>query len=251
MAVRTFAKTWILLLAALMFSITSAGGGDAQAKSKKKHSSSARKSEKSSKKSAHKRSKRSKHSKMSGHGVAKTELHREELAKPSGDVWVWAENLGDEVKANIYKEDGSFDDAVLASLDEAFRCKRTQEVRAMNSHLYEQLSRIQDHFGKKRIDIVSGFRFAERSSSRHYHASAMDIRVEGVSTREIYAYAQTLDRGGMGIGIYPNGQFIHVDFRAPGEPSYRWTDYSGGSAPPPKHKSNTNRRTKPARKPVS
>jgi uncharacterized protein YcbK (DUF882 family) len=247
MAVRTFAKTWMLLVAALMFSITSVGG-DAEAKSKKKHSSSARKSEKSSKKSGRKRSKRSK---MSGHGVAKSELHDEELEKPSGNVWVWAENLGDEVKANIYKEDGSFDDAVLASLDEAFRCKRTQEVRAMNSHLYEQLSRIQDHFGKKRIDIVSGFRFAERSSSRHYHASAMDIRVEGVSTREMYAYAQTLDRGGMGIGIYPNGQFIHVDFRAPGEPSYRWTDYSGGSAPPTKQKSKSRNRTKPARKPVS
>jgi uncharacterized protein YcbK (DUF882 family) len=246
------------MLTALVFSVSALGAGDSEAKTKSKssqksQSTSARKSEKSSKKSG--RKKRSRRPKMTGHGVAKSELKTGELDRPSGDVWVWAENLSEEVKGNIYKEDGSFDEEVLAQLDEAFRCKRTQEVRAMNSHLYEQLSRIQDHFGKKRIDIVSGFRFAERSSSRHYHASAMDIRVEGVSTREIYSYAQTLDRGGMGIGIYPNGQFIHVDFRAPGEPSYRWTDYSGGSAPEPQHKSKSKtkskNRTKPARKPVS
>jgi hypothetical protein len=32
------------------------------------------------------------------------------------------------------------------------------------------------------------------------------------------------DRGGMGIGRYPRNNFVHIDFRAPGEPSYRWTD---------------------------
>ncbi len=55
----------------------------------------------------------------------------------------------------------------------------------------------------------------------------MDIRIPGVSISEMYKFAESLDAGGMGIGIYPTSQFIHVDFRAPGEPSYRWTDYSG------------------------
>jgi hypothetical protein len=43
----------------------------------------------------------------------------------------------------------------------------------------------------------------------------------------MYAYAESLDMGGMGVGLYPTSQFIHFDYRAPGEPSYRWTDYSG------------------------
>ena len=115
----------------------------------------------------------------------------------------------------------------LAKLDVVFRCKRTQEVRAMDPRLYEQLSRLQDHFGKARATVISGFRFAERSSSRHFHASAIDIRLEGVGLRDMYQYAQSLDGGGMGMGIYPHSNFIHVDYRAPGEPSYRWTDYSG------------------------
>jgi len=162
-----------------------------------------------------------------GRGVAKGTLRTEPLPPASGQLWVKAQNLGEEAKVTIYKADGTFDEESLAKLDEIFRCKRTGEVRAVDPRLYEQLSRIQDHFEGKEIELVSGFRFAERSSSRHYHASAMDIRITGVTIKEMYEYAQSLDGGGMGIGIYPRSGFIHVDYRAPGEPSYRWTDYSG------------------------
>jgi uncharacterized protein YcbK (DUF882 family) len=165
-----------------------------------------------------------------GHGVAGATLRAEPLDHPSGDVWVNAENLNEEARVNIFKPDGTYDETALATLDDLFRCKRTNEVRAVDPRLYEQLSRIYDHFGGKRIELVSGFRFAERNSSRHFHASAMDIRIKGVTIKEMYAFAESLDGGGMGIGIYPNSGFIHVDFRAPGEPSYRWTDYSGAGS---------------------
>ena len=156
---------------------------------------------------------------FSGHNAAKSTLRTEPLEKPSGEISIKAENLNEEVTVNIYKPDGTFDEAALAKLDALFRCVRTGEVRAVRPELYEQLSRIYDHFEKKQIYLVSGFRFAERNSSRHYHASAMDIRIPGVSINTMYAYAETLDQGGMGIGLYPTSQFIHVDFRAPGEPS--------------------------------
>lgn len=186
---------------------------------------------------------------FSGHNAAKSTLRTDPLEKPSGDVWIRAENLGEEVKVNIYKPDGSYDDAALAKLDDLFRCVRTGEVRAVRAELYEMLSRIYDHFGGKQVTLISGFRFAERNSSRHFHASAMDIRIQDVSINEVYKFAESLDAGGMGIGIYPTSQFIHVDFRAPGEPSYRWTDYSGHSGPAKKKKSTGH--TQPARKPVS
>ena len=183
---------------------------------------------------------------FSGHNAAPSSLRTEPLQKPSGEIDLKAENLGEEVHLNIYKADGSFDEAALAKLDDLFRCVRTGEVRAVRRELYEQLSRIYDHFGKQ-IDLVSGFRFAERNSSRHYHASAMDIHIPGVSITELYKFAESLDAGGMGIGIYPTSQFVHVDFRAPGEPSYRWVDYSGHSS---KHH-HKRHRTPTTRKPVS
>lgn len=199
---------------------------------------------------------------FSGHNAAKSTLRTEPLERPSGDIRVANPSLGGEaVEVNIYRADGGFDDAALAELDEVFRCKRSNEVRAVDPRLYEMLSRIYDHFGGKSIELVSGFRFTERESSRHHHASAMDIRIAGVTNREMYDFAQSLDAGGMGIGIYPTSGFVHVDFRAPGEPSYRWTDLSGpGTGPDGKAKKSKSKakskakspgRTKPARRPTS
>jgi Bacterial protein of unknown function (DUF882) len=125
------------------------------------------------------------------------------------------------------------------------------EVRSMDPRLYDQLSRIQDHFGGKQIEVVSGFRFAERDSSRHFNASAIDIRVKGESVNAMYAYAQSLDRGGMGMGIYPHSGFIHVDYRAPSEASYRWTDYSWPGGHKPKKHGKSPNRTARAKRPTS
>jgi uncharacterized protein YcbK (DUF882 family) len=185
-----------------------------------------------------------------GHGVASDELRTEPLERPSGALDVHAENLSEDVQVKLYKEDGTFDEASLAALDEIFRCKRTDETRAVRPELYETLSRIYDHFGQRRITLISGFRFAERDSSRHFHASAMDIKIDGVPPRQVYDFARSLDGGGMGIGIYPHSGFVHVDFRAPGDPSYRWVDLSGPSQRSRKSKPTTHRTTR-ATKPVS
>ena len=64
--------------------------------------------------------------------------------------------------------------AVLAKLDHIFRCRKTDEERAVDPRLYEMLSRIYDHFDTP-IDLISGFRFQRNEGSRHFHGSAMDI----------------------------------------------------------------------------
>lgn len=188
---------------------------------------------------------------FAGHNAAKSTLRTDPLERPSGDISVLSNNLQEEVKVNIYAADGSFDEAALAQLDEVFRCKRSHEVRAVDPRLYEQMSRIYDHFGGKQIELVSGFRFKERESSRHWHASAMDIRIVDVTIRELYDYAESLDLGGMGIGIYPNSDFVHVDYRAPGEPSYRWTDRSYPEGHGKKSKKKSKARTTKAKRPTS
>src|SRR5712664_1788055 len=91
---------------------------------------------------------------MPAHNAAKSRMRTEPLARPSGNVWLSAENLAEEVKLNIYKPDGSFDEAALAKLDDVFRCVKTGAVRAVRRELYEQLSRIYDHFGGKRVVLV-------------------------------------------------------------------------------------------------
>lgn len=162
-----------------------------------------------------------------GHGVAKAALREAPLDRPSGEIWLRAENLNEEVKINIFREDGAYDEGALAKLDELFGRKRTNEVRAVNPQLSETVEEFK--IISKRIDLVSGFRFAERNSSRHFHASAMDIRIPDVTIKKNVCLRRKPRSGRHGHWDLPNSGFIHVDLRAPGDPSYRWTDLSGGS----------------------
>lgn len=220
-------------LVALLLLLPDAIGGGVQAWAKETSSSaSARDSESSAGRGKARKHKRARKSRgrgkvRTGRNARAEELRTAPLDKPSGNIWIYSENFREEVQVNIYRPDGSFDDGALSKLDHSFRCKRTKESRAVDPRLYEMLSRIQDHFGGEMIHLVSGFRFQRNEGSRHYHASAMDIRIPGVNLRQLREFAESLDGGGMGIGIYPNSGFVHVDFRAPGEPSYRWVDRTG------------------------
>jgi uncharacterized protein YcbK (DUF882 family) len=177
------------------------------------------------KKSARKcKGKKCRRGRFAGHGVRIDDLRTETLPRASGWVHISHPGVREQVKVNIYNEDGSYNEAALAELDGVFRCRRTREVRAVDPRLYEILSLVYDHFGQREILLASGFRYQRNEGSRHFHASAMDIKIPGVAMRDIFTFAQTLDRGGMGIGQYPHDGFVHIDFRAPGEPSYRWTD---------------------------
>ena len=154
-----------------------ASGGAAAAPGKKAAAGKISAGKSSGKKAG--KSKKRRVASFSGHNAPASALRKDPLDKPTGDVWLRAVNLHAEVRANIYKSDGTLDDETLAMLDELFRCTATNEVRAVNAKLYEHLSRIHDRYPGKPVELVSGFRFAERSSSRHHHASAMDVRVPG------------------------------------------------------------------------
>jgi len=171
-----------------------------------------------------------------GQAVPETELRAEPFPRPSGDLLVFNPNFKEEIKVNIYNADGSFNEEALKALSHVMRCKRTDTEKPMEPHLFEILSAIQDHFAGKRLEVISGFRNQRKVTSMHFHATAADIRIDGVHEKKVREFASSLDSGGMGVGIYPNAHFVHVDVRP--WPSYRWTDYSrsgdgsGGRLPP-------------------
>lgn len=174
-------------------------------------------------KTSHGKKKRHSHAVFSGRLAAGDELRDEPLDKPSGKIELYAVNFGETLSVNLYNDDGSFNDDAVDQLNHFWRCKRTGTEKAIDPRLFEMLSRVYDHFGK-RIELVSGFRNQKRTSSFHFHGSASDIRIPGVSDTVLHKFVESLDTGGMGIGIYPRAGFVHVDIRP--EPSYRWTDYS-------------------------
>ena len=172
------------------------------------------------------RNKRGHHGRFVGHVVPENQLRSNPLPRPSGNLAMVNINnpTEDPVKVNIYNPDGSYSLDALDQLNHILRCRRTDVEKPMDPQLLTMLSHVYDHFGGKPLQIVSGFRNQRKESSNHFKGRATDIRIAGVSPKKIQAFAQTLDRGGMGIGIYPRSQFVHIDVRSP--PSFRWIDYS-------------------------
>jgi len=171
------------------------------------------------------KSRRGHGAKFAGRVVPESELRQDPLPRPSGNLEIVSlANSNDRAKVNIFNSDGSYSVDAIEELNFVLRCRRTDAEKPIDPRLYVILSHIYDHFGQKRIDIVSGYRNQRRQTSFHYKGSASDIRIEGVSPKKIRAFAETLDTGGMGIGFYPRAQFVHVDVRP--LPSYRWIDNS-------------------------
>ncbi|MES1209342.1 MAG: DUF882 domain-containing protein, partial [Pseudomonadota bacterium] len=159
-----------------------------------------------------------------GRVVPEDKLRVEPLPRPSGNVEVVSANSpNDKASVNIYNPDGSYNLDALADLNHVLRCRRTDDEKDIDPQLLTLLSHVYDHFHRP-LEIVSGYRNQRKQTSNHYKARASDIRIAGVSPKKVEAFAETLDRGGMGIGIYPRGGFVHMDVRSP--PSYRWVDYS-------------------------
>jgi uncharacterized protein YcbK (DUF882 family) len=206
----------LLLIGALFLLPAAAGTAHAGKSAQAAQSSKSSKSKKS-------KSKRGE-SEFSGHLVPLGQLRAEPLPRPSGNIKIVNINFRSEtLEVNIYNPDGSFNEEALDQLNHFWRCKRTGTEKPINAHLFELLSHIYDHF-QSPIELVSGFRNQEHTTSFHFHGSASDIRVQGVEPDDVLAFAQSLDAGGMGIGRYPRAHFVHIDVRP--EPSYRWTDRS-------------------------
>ena len=106
-----------------------------------------------------------------------------------------------------------------------FRCKDGTDVpddlRDNLQGLCENLERLRDKIGRP-VHIVSGYRtetYNQRvggvKRSQHLKAKAADLRVSGMTTRELHAEIIKLIRAGEmdagGVGLYLS--FVHYDTR--------------------------------------
>lgn len=111
-------------------------------------------------------------------------------------------------------------------------------THAPDARLVALLGIVSNHFGGRKIEVVSGFRpFSPKQytpHSNHNHGKAMDFRVQGVPNTVVRDFCRTLHN--VGVGYYPNSVFVHLDVRA--APAF-WIDYSRPGEPPRYHAPNT------------
>ena len=123
----------------------------------------------------------------------------------------------------VYRRGDAYLDDALGRLDHFLRDHRTGQGLHYDPHLFDLLTDLTAAAGKPdaEIAVVCGYRSPWSNEflrahtagvakhSLHMQAKAIDIRLPGVSTRDLRSAALSLHRGG--VGYYPRSGFIHVD----------------------------------------
>ncbi|MCX7099503.1 MAG: YcbK family protein [Methylococcales bacterium] len=130
-------------------------------------------------------------------------------------------HTGDKLKLT-YFERGNYVEGALQEINYLLRDYHTDDIHAIDPALLDQLYDLKQTLGvSKPFHIVSGYRspYTNAQLRRHNHGvaehsfhmqgRAIDIRVEGVSTRTIKNAALDMARGG--VGYYPRNNFVHLD----------------------------------------
>lgn len=99
-----------------------------------------------------------------------------------------------------------------------FACTDGSDPIFIDSDLVNVLQKIRTHFGKS-VTITSAYRTPTKNKavggatySQHLYGKAADIKVSGVTPKNVAKYAETILKNTGGIGIYST--FVHIDTRA-------------------------------------
>jgi uncharacterized protein YcbK (DUF882 family) len=130
-------------------------------------------------------------------------------------------HTGDKLKLT-YFERGKYIKDALQEINYLLRDYRTDDVHTIDIALLDQLFDLNQALGvNKPFHIVSGYRspFTNAQLRKHSHGvaehsfhmqgRAIDIRVEGISSKTLRNAALTIAKGG--VGYYPEDNFIHLD----------------------------------------
>lgn len=135
----------------------------------------------------------------------------------NGKLTITRQNTGEKVTLHYRTADGGYDMDELARFTHIARCSLTGREKDMAIKLVELLDAVEDHFGKRGIVLLSGYRTLKLNRtlpgaaehSRHMLGWAADIRIPGRSSAAVKQYALKLRAGG--VGYYPAQGFTHLD----------------------------------------
>jgi len=153
-------------------------------------------------------------------------------AKPKTPGVIHLRRIATTEEADLRVTDGSgkVAPATLKSFEKLLRSPGGAS-HPIEARLIALLGVVSNHFGSRKIEVVSGFRPFTPTQytphSNHNHGKAIDFRVVGVPNEAVRDFCRTLKN--TGCGYYPNSTFVHMDVR---ESSAFWIDYAKPGEPP-------------------
>lgn len=133
-----------------------------------------------------------------------------------------------------------------AKIQTLFRSRDSSVTHPIHPSLVRLLNQIEDHFGVRQVEIISGYRSRAfnrelketghhvANESLHTKGMAADIHLDEITEEALRDYAISLKAGG--VGFYPSLNMVHVDVgpvRAWGEdaPRKKWVGEKNESVP--------------------
>ena len=146
-------------------------------------------------------------------------------AKTPGVLHIHRLATKDEADVRVSDRKNKVSGTALKSMEKLMKSPNGM-AHPIEPRLISLLGVVSNHFGSRKIEIISGFRpftpTQHNPHSNHMHGKAVDFRVVGVPNETLRDFCRTLKN--VGCGYYPNSVFVHMDVR---ETSAFWIDYSG------------------------
>jgi uncharacterized protein YcbK (DUF882 family) len=154
----------------------------------------------------------------------------EQKPKTPGVVHIRRIATTEERDIRVVDERGRVSSAAVSTFEKLLRSPSGLS-HPIDARLVSLLAVVSNHFGSRKIEVVSGFRPYTQTQytkeSNHNHGKAIDFRVVGVPNDVVRDFCRTLKK--VGCGYYPHSSFVHMDVR---ETSAFWIDYSKPGEPP-------------------
>ncbi len=146
----------------------------------------------------------------------------EEEKMAEGRLLLYHTRTGEKLDVTYRDSGGKYDEGALSAINHILRCHQNDEEIDMDVRVIEYLNSVDKSLGGDNlIHVISGYRSKEynemlrRRSRRvarhslHLTGQAVDLRIPGVSLKNIKKTAMNMRFGG--VGYYPRANFVHLD----------------------------------------
>jgi uncharacterized protein YcbK (DUF882 family) len=122
----------------------------------------------------------------------------------------------------VYYAEGRYLSEAMHDINHFLRDYRTEQIKPIDASLLDLLHAVSRRLEtRKPYEVYSGYRSPETNArlrragigaarnSLHMEGKAIDVALQGVSSRDTYRAATSLKRGG--VGYYGSSSFVHLD----------------------------------------